>query len=39
VVRFGTVNAGAELGIWTARVAKHASPPAVMEVTVRFARL
>jgi len=39
VVRFGTVNAGGELGIWTARVAKHASPPAVMEVTVRFARL
>lgn len=39
MVRFGVVNAGGELGIWTARVAKHSSPPAVMEVTVRFARL
>jgi hypothetical protein len=39
VVRFGVVDAGGELGIWTARVAKHSSPPAVMEVTVRFARL
>ncbi len=38
VVRFGAVDAGGELGIWTARVAKHSSPPAVMEVTVRFAR-
>ena len=37
-VRLGTVNAGGELGIWTARVAKHSSPPAVMEMTVRFAR-
>jgi hypothetical protein len=32
------VDAGGELGIWTARVAKHSSPPAVLEVTVRFAR-
>ena len=39
VVRFGVVDAGGELGIWTARVAKHSSPPAVVEVTVRFARL
>jgi hypothetical protein len=39
VVRLGAVNAGGELGIWTARVAKHSSPPAMMEVTVRFARL
>jgi hypothetical protein len=39
VVRFGVVDAGGELGIWTAWVAKHSSPPAVMEVTVRFARL
>jgi hypothetical protein len=39
VVRLGTVDAGGELGIWTARVAKHSGPPAVMEVTVRFARL
>jgi hypothetical protein len=39
VVRFGVVDAGGELGIWTAKVAKHSSPPAVMEVTVRFARL
>jgi hypothetical protein len=39
VVRLGAVNAEGELGIWTARVAKHSSPPAVMEVTVRFARL
>jgi PASTA domain len=38
VVRLGAVNAGGELGIWTARVAKHSSPPAVMEVTVRFAQ-
>jgi PASTA domain-containing protein len=38
VVRLGAVNAGGELGIWTARVAKHSSPPAVLEVTVRFAR-
>jgi PASTA domain len=38
LVRLGAVNAGGELGIWTARVAKHSSPPAVMEVTVRFAR-
>jgi hypothetical protein len=38
VVRLGAVNAGGELGIWTARVAKHSSPLAVMEVTVRFAR-
>jgi hypothetical protein len=36
VVRFGVINAGGELGIWTARVAKHTSPPAVIEVTVRF---
>ena len=39
VVRLGLINAGGELGIWTAWVAKHSSPPAVMEVTVRFARL
>ena len=39
VVRFGVIDAGGELGIWTAKVAKHSSPPAVMEVTVRFARL
>jgi len=39
VVQFGVVPAGGELGIWTARVAKHSSPPAVMEVTVRFAPL
>jgi hypothetical protein len=38
-VQLGTVDAGGELGIWTARVAKHSSPPAVTEVTVRFARL
>jgi hypothetical protein len=38
VVRLGAVNAGGELGIWTARVAKHSTPPAVLEVTVRFAR-
>jgi hypothetical protein len=38
VVRLGAVNAGGELGIWTARVAKHSSSPAVMEVTVRFAQ-
>jgi hypothetical protein len=37
-VRLGAVNAGGELGIWTARVAKHSSPPAVVEVTVSFAR-
>jgi hypothetical protein len=36
VVRFGVINAGGELGIWTAKVAKHTSPPAVIEVTVRF---
>jgi hypothetical protein len=39
VVRLGAVNAGGELGIWTAKVAKHSSPPAVIEVTVRFNRL
>jgi PASTA domain len=39
VVRLGAVNAGGELGLWTVRVSKHSSPPAVMEVTVRFARL
>jgi hypothetical protein len=39
LVRLGVVDVGGELGIWTARVAKHSSPPAVMEVTVRFARL
>jgi hypothetical protein len=38
VVRLGVVNAGGELGIWTARVAKYSSPPAVVEVTVRFAQ-
>jgi hypothetical protein len=38
LVRLGVVDAGGELGIWTARVVKHSSPPAVMEVTVRFAR-
>lgn len=38
VVRLGAVNAGGELGIWTAKVAKHSSPPAVVEATVRFAR-
>ena len=38
VVRLGAVDAGGELGVWTARVAKHSSPPAVVEVTVRFAR-
>jgi PASTA domain len=38
MVRLGAVNAGGELGIWTARVAKHSSPPAVVEVTVSFAR-
>jgi hypothetical protein len=38
VVRLGAVDAGGELGIWTARVAKHSSPPAVVEVTVSFAR-
>jgi PASTA domain len=38
-VQLGTVDAGGELGIWTARVAKHSSPPAVIEVTVRFAWL
>ena len=38
LVRFGVVDAGGELGIWTAKVAKHSSPPAVMEVMVRFAR-
>jgi hypothetical protein len=38
VVQLGAVNAGGELGIWTARVAKHSSSPAVMEVTVRFAQ-
>jgi PASTA domain len=36
VVRLGTVNAGGELGIWTAKIAKHSSPPAVIEVTVSF---
>jgi hypothetical protein len=30
------INAGGELGIWTAKVAKHTSPPAVIEVTVSF---
>jgi hypothetical protein len=39
VVHFGVVNAGGELGIWTAKVAKHSSPPAAIEVTVRFAPL
>ena len=39
VVRFGVVNAGGELGIWTAKVAKRSSPPALMEVTIRFASL
>jgi hypothetical protein len=39
VVRLGVVDAGGELGIWTARIAKHSSPPAVIEVTVNFARL
>jgi hypothetical protein len=39
VVRLGAVDAGGELGIWTVRVAKHSSPPAVIEVTVSFARL
>ncbi|HET7518116.1 MAG TPA: hypothetical protein VFN05_10545 [Actinomycetes bacterium] len=38
MVRLGAVRAGGELGIWTARVAKHSSPPAVVEVTVSFAR-
>jgi hypothetical protein len=38
VVRLGVVNAGGELGIWTARVAKHSPPPALVEVTVRFTR-
>jgi hypothetical protein len=38
VVQLGAVNAGGELGIWTARVAKHSSSPAVMEVTVKFAQ-
>ena len=37
VIRFGVVNAGGELGIWTAKVAKHSWPPAVIEVTVKFA--
>ena len=36
VVRLGVVDAGGELGIWTAKVAKHTSPPAVIEVTVSF---
>jgi hypothetical protein len=36
VVRLGAVNAGGELGIWTAKIAKHSSPPTVVEVTVRF---
>jgi PASTA domain len=39
VVQFGAVPAGGELGIWTAKVAKHSWAPAVMEVTVRFAPL
>jgi PASTA domain len=39
VVRLGVVDAGGELGIWTARIAKHSSPPVVIEVTVNFARL
>jgi len=39
VVRLGVVNAGGELGIWTAKVAKHSWPPAVIEVTVRFGPL
>ena len=39
VVQFGVVPAGGELGIWTAKVAKHSWAPAVMEVTVRFAPL
>jgi hypothetical protein len=38
VVRLGALNAGGELGIWTARVAKYSSSPAVVEVTVRFAQ-
>jgi hypothetical protein len=37
VVRFGVVNAEGELGIWTAKVAKHSRSPAVIEVTVKFA--
>jgi hypothetical protein len=37
VVRFGVVDAGGELGIWTAKVAKQSWPPAVIEVTVKFA--
>jgi PASTA domain len=36
VVRLGLINAGGELGIWTAKVAKHTSPPTVIEVTVSF---
>ena len=39
VVRLGVVDAGGELGIWTAKVAKHSWPPAVIEVTVRFGPL
>ena len=39
VVRLVVVNAGGELGIWTAKVAKHSRPPAVIEVTVRFGPL
>lgn len=39
VIRLGMVNAGGELGIWTAKVAKHSWPPAVIEVTVRFGPL
>jgi PASTA domain len=37
VIRFGVVNAGGELGLWTAKVAKHSWPPAVIEVTIKFA--
>jgi PASTA domain len=39
VVRLGVVDAGGELGIWTAKVAKRSWPPAVIEVTVRFGPL
>jgi hypothetical protein len=37
VVQFGVINAGGELGIWTAKIAKHSRPPAVIKVTVKFA--
>lgn len=39
VVRLGAINAGGELGIWTARVAKHSSLPAAFEVSVTFSPL